>query len=88
MDLLTVKVIVLALSGVIRLLFGLFPLILMKTLTRRFASVKDSKKIKYVISMLMFFGDIFLTLRQNNIFSDNWANWVIYSPAEELLNNS
>ena len=56
MDLLTVKIIVLALSGVIRLLFGLFPLILMKTLTRKFSSVKDNKRIKYVISVLMFFG--------------------------------
>ena len=52
MELLTLKIIILTLSGVSRLIFGMIPMILMKCISKKF---RDSK-LKYVISVLMFFG--------------------------------
>lgn len=52
MELLTLKIIILTLSGLTRLLFGIIPMIMMRCISKRF---RDSR-LKYIISVLMFFG--------------------------------
>ncbi|CAG7818678.1 unnamed protein product [Allacma fusca] len=52
MELLTLKIIILTLSGIIRLFFGMLPIVVMKCLSNKFRE----SKLKTVISILMFFG--------------------------------
>lgn len=56
MDLLSLKLIVLGISGLARLFFGLIPLLLIRTLTKSVSGRVGNKIVKYVISLLMFFG--------------------------------
>lgn len=49
------KLIVLAISGLVRIIFGMIPLFVMKILTKSWSKGAD-KRLKSVISILMFFG--------------------------------
>jgi zinc transporter ZupT len=55
MELIAVKLLVMTLSGVLRVFFGMFPLLVVKTVMKTWSKATD-ERIKKIISILMFFG--------------------------------